>query len=266
MKKENDKIVPVIVNGELNTGKKRKRKKEEPLPQKTFRFSDIVLTIIGVLLIVYGVYGLINKEPDKKEVENSNETSEVKINFEEYLVLNAVENTNVYSNEDLTNMNNGLLSIDLSNNAKLALGSRLVDKHTIDNEVYILEEELDNGIKKLFGDITYIKDAFTLGDNVYVYNQETKRYYLLTNTKKINLNYQKYSHIVKEEMDNKLIIREYVGYTSLDNTRSWTLNSVNISEIINSTNIKDKYTLLKYYEYEFLKNNDRYILNKITIK
>lgn len=279
MKDNKKEVTPIIVNGELNIRKKSKSNnhQKDKLPKKSFGFSDIVLSLIGLVLVIYGVYTLINKEDKDNNVESEtvqsnivedNKKEESKMdNIEKYLVFSAEELSNVYSITDLGGMINGLSINDLSNNAKLSLAFKITTPHVVGNETYLLEDEIDASIKTLFGsNITYQKEGFTLGNNIYTYNQETKRYYLMDTTKTINLNYKKFDYTEKEELDNKLIVREYVAYTDSNSSKSWTLNNTLLPVIIDDNNIKEKYKDLKYFEYEFIKNNNNYQLYKITIK
>lgn len=277
MKDDKKEVTPIIVNGELNIRKKSKNNshQKDRLPKKSFGFSDIILSLIGLILVIYGIYTLINKEENNVESENvqsniveDTKKEEFKIEeIEKYLIFSAEELSNVYNAIDINGMINGLSVNDLSNNAKLSLAFKLTTPHVIEGETYFLEDELDNSIKTLFGNnITYKNESFTLGNNIYTYNQETKRYYLLDDNKTINLNYKQFEYTEKEEIDNKLIVREYIAYTDLNNTKSWTLNNTLISTIIDANNIKEKYNELKYFEYEFVKNDTNYQLSKITIK
>ena len=276
MKDNKKEVTPIIVNGELNMRKKSKsnNRQKDKLPKKSFGFSDIILSLIGLVLVVYGVYTLINKD-NKTESENvqsniveGTKKEESKMDsIEKYLVFSAEELSNIYSITDLNGMINGLSINDLSNNAKLALAFKITTPHVIGNETYFTEEELDASIKILFdNNITYQKESFTLGNDIYTYNQETKRYYLIDNTKTINLNYKKFDYTEKEELDNKLIVREYVAYTDSNSTKSWTLNNTLLPIIIDDNNIKEKYKDLKCFEYEFVRNDKNYHLDKIAIK
>ncbi len=277
MKDDKKEVTPIIVNGELNIRKKSKNNshQKDRLPKKSFGFSDIILSLIGLILVIYGIYTLINKEENNVESENvqsniveDTKKEEFKIEeIEKYLIFSAEELSNAYSATDINGMINGLPVNDLSNNAKLSLAFKITTPHVVGGETYFLEDELDTSIKTLFGNnITYQKDGFTLGNNIYTYNQETKRYYLIDNTKIINLNYKKFDYTEKEELDNKLIVREYVAYTDLNSTKSWTLNNTLLSVIIDDNNIKEKYKELKCFEYEFIKGDNNYQLDKITIK
>lgn len=270
MKDKKD-VVPIIVNGELNNGKKKEIvRKEEKLPQKTFKFSDIVLTFIGICLIIYGVYGLLTKK-DNKDIEtlDSNLTEEKEqeqnsFKIEDYLIFNTIESSNIYDKNDYANMATGLNASKLSNNSILSMGAKAINKNI--DKSYITEKEMDAAIYNIFGKINVPRQAFNYGKYIYTYNQETKRYYLMSKNKSVNLNYKKYNYIDKKEENNQLTIKEYVVYTTLNNDKSWTLNNAMLTEVINDTNIKEKYNSLKYFEYQFVKQNDRYILNKITIK
>lgn len=277
MKDDKKEVTPIIVNGELNIRKKSKNNshQKDRFPKKSFGFGDIILSLIGLALVIYGVYTLVNKEENNVESENvqsniveDTKKEEFKIEeIEKYLIFSAEELSNVYSATDINGMINGLSVNYLSNNAKLALAFKITTPHVVGDETYFLEDELDTSIKTLFGNnITYQKEGFTLGNNIYTYNQETKRYYLLNNTKTINLNYKKFDYTEKEELDNKLIVCEYVAYTDLNSTKSWTLNNTLLPVIIDDNNIKEKYKELKYFEYEFVKNDNNYQLDKITIK
>lgn len=276
MKDNKKEVTPIIVNGELNMRKKSKsnNRQKDKLPKKSFGFSDIILSLVGLVLVVYGVYTLINKDNKaESEIVQSNivegtKKEESKMDsIEKYLVFSAEELSNIYSITDLNGMINGLSINDLSNNAKLALAFKITTPHVIGNETYFTEDELDASIKILFGNnITYQKESFTLGNDIYTYNQETKRYYLIDNTKTINLNYKKFDYTEKEELDNKLIVREYVAYTDSNSTKSWTLNNTLLPIIIDDNNIKEKYKDLKYFEYEFVRNDKNYHLDKIAIK
>ncbi len=279
MKDNKKEVTPIIVNGELNMRKKQKVKnaQRDNLPKKTFGFSDIILSLIGFLLVIYGVYTIINKEEKENDIKNepvqSNIIDQTKKDgltidsIKKYLSFSKEELSNIYSLEDLQQMANGLNVANLSNNAKLSLAMKFTKPHVVEKERYVLEDELDNSIKNLFGNaIVYQKAAFTFGDNIYTYNQEMKRYYLMDNTKKMNLAYNKFDYSEAEEIDDKLIIREYIAYTDLSGTKSWTLNNMALTVVINERNIKEQYKNFKCFEYEFVKVDDSYQLVTITIK
>lgn len=274
MKDDKNKVTPLFVNGELNDSTRRRRTKKiqnEKLPTKRFGIPDFFLSLIGLVLIGYGVYNIVYKNDNKNNSSNSNITSKenknesVKIDYKKYIELDEIEETNVFNSDDIVSIDNGLDVNKLSNNAKLALASKLVKKYTIDEKIYILEEDLDKSLKNLFGDINYTKSKFEIGNNIYIYNQETKRYYLLGNNE-ISKSYKKYNYSVVEENDNEMIIKNYIAYTDNDNTFSITLGKTKIDIIINNDNIKQNYKVLKYYEYKFIKENSNYKLINIAIK
>lgn len=276
MNDDKKKIVPVIINGELNDGKTYRRKKvhQEKLPSKKFGFSDVLLTLLGIFLIGYGIYGLFNKDNKKEEVVNNTSNVEnknvqnniVSIDVSKYVKFTTEEISNIFTTQDLNLMQNGIKASDLSNNFKLSVAAKQTKKYKNSTGEYILQTDMEESIKKIFGNVSIINSSFTYGNNTYVYNQETKRYYLLDSTKKINLDYVKHDYIEKEEIDNKLIIRDFVAYTDNAKSRSWTLNNISLAQIIDSNNIKDNYTSLKYIEYQFIKDNENYYLDIITIK
>lgn len=279
MKDNKNEVTPLIINGELNMRKTKKKNKikKDSLPKKSFGFSDIFLSIIGFILVIYGIYTIINKEDKKKSIEDNTVNSNIVENekkeelntdiIKNKLSFSKEELSNIYSPIDLNGMINKLDVTNLSNNAKMSLAMKFTTPHVVGDELYILEEELDNSIKMLFGkNINYQKEAFTLGNNIYTYNQETKRYYLMDNTKKLNLTYNQIDFSESEELNDKLVIREYIAYTELNGTKSWTLNNMLLNIIIDENNIKEQYKNLKCFEYEFIKNGDNYNLVTITIK
>lgn len=267
---------PIIVNGELRVNNiKNKGYKDDYKEPKKNPLGDLFLTLICIGLIGYGVYSLTNKNDKKENTSNSNSniTSNVesnsnsnvkKIKYDD-LVLTKLESTNVYTKEDLLAMNTqeGLNVVNLSNNAKMSLASKLATKNNSNEKKYITEEELDNFIKLLFGNIDYTKRAFRCGKNLYTHNQETKMYYVMEESTN-NINYSKYDYVETKEENNTLIVKNYVVYT--DGTKSWTINDIQLNELIDGDNMKSKLDLLKYYEYKFNKVNDNYILSTITIK
>lgn len=282
MKDDKNNVTPLFVNGELNDSKRRRNVRKinnEKLPTKRYGAPDLLLSIIGLLLVGYGVYNIVYKDDIEKNnsvsnnnLSNSNITSNEtkkdveRIDYTKYIELNAIEGINVFNSDDKLVINgNGQIS-NLSNNAKLALASKQVTKHTIDNDTYILEADMDKSIKDLFGDLSYTKSKFVIGNDIYTYNQETKRYYLLDDSEKYNLTYVRYNYSTVEEKDNKMIIKNYVGYTDNNNTFSTTIGGIKLNVVLNDSNIKDNISLLKYYEYEFIKDGDKYILNTISIK
>lgn len=277
MKDDKNNVTPLFVNGELNDSTRRRKARKiqnEKLPTKRFGAPDIFLSFIGLLLIGYGVYNVVYKDNNKNSdnsSSNSNITSneikkEEKIDYTKYIELDSIEEKNVFDSNDISLFISGGDISNLSNNAKLALASKLVNKHIIDDKVYILEDDMDKSINKLFGNIKYIKSKFIIGNDVYTYNQETKRYYLIDNEEKYNLTYKKYNYSVVEKNDNKMIIKNYIGYTDNNNTFSTTLGNDRLSVVINKDNIKNNIGILKCYEYEFIKENDNYKLSSISIK
>lgn len=282
MKDDKNNVTPLFVNGELNDSTRRRNARKinnEKLPTKRYGAPDLLLSIIGLLLVGYGVYNIVYKDDIEKNnsVSNSNlsnsnitsnETKDVnqKIDYTKYIELSAIEEKNIFNADDKLIINNNGQISNLSDNAKLALASKLANKHIIDGKSYILEDDMDKSIKDLFGNISYVKSKFIIGNDVYTYNQETKRYYLLDDSKKYNLTYVRYNYSIVEEKDNKMIIKNYVGYTDDNNTFSITLGGNKLNVVINNENIKDNISILKYYEYEFIKNDGKYILNSISIK
>ena len=263
---DKDKVVPLIVNGEINDGrnKKIKKVKEEKLPTKRFNFTDFILCVLGVILIIYGVNSIINKPAEKEEEKEVSSNSNVvekkdENNYEEYFSFDAAELTNIYSPEDITAMANRLSIENLSNNAKLSLAARI----TVDNN-YILESDLDKSAKELFGNVSYTKDGFTYGNRVYIYNSETGRYYLKNIDSNIKVSYLVYNYMETDKSDNGMVIRDYILYT--DNTKKWTINNDIVDNSINKTTMKDNKSKLRYFEYTFVKDNDEYHLTSISIK
>ncbi len=265
MKDNKNKDIPLIVNGELNIGKKRVVK-EKKLPTKRFGMLDIFLTLIGIVLVIYGVYTITNK--DKEDSENSNiQEQKTDIRRVDYkrLITFSDEEINIYSSEDYIGMKNGLTANNLSNNAKLALASKVAIKDIYNEKTCITATEMDNSIKYLFGDISYTSESFIVGNRIYTYNQETKRYYLMSNINK-NLTYIKYDYIEKNEMDDTLIITDYVAYTFEAQNRTISITKQPVEHLITNANIQQDYNLLEHYEYKFIKKDNRYILESITIK
>lgn len=269
---------PIIVNGELRVNQKRNRTKKDDFKEpKKNPFADLLLTLICIGLIGYGVYTLVNKDDkkeNKKSNSNSNVTSNVESNsnsniktikYEDVLILTKLESTNLYSKADLAAMNTqeGLSVVNLSNNATMALASKIADKKVADGKTYITEEELDNSIKQLFGTKEYIKRAFVCGKDLYTHNQETKMYYVLEESNN-KITYSKYDYVEKNEENDTLVIKNYVLYN--DGVKSWTLNNTALTETVTKDNMKENLNLLKYYEYKFNKINDNYYLSNISIK
>lgn len=271
MNNDNNKnVVPLIVNGEINDGRNRKNKpvKEEKLPTKKFTFFDFILSLIGVALVVYGVMNFSIE--DKKETKNSSsnvesnvtsQENEVKneIDYKKLITFDKYEIYNIYSSNDLSLMTNGLDVTNLSNNAKIAIVSRI----SPNKGNYILVDELDKTFKRIF-DTTYEKDEFIRGNYVYTYNKETGRYYLKSNEKNQNITYNFYNYIEEEKNGNDLILKDYVLYES--NTNKWSLSNTIVDSSVTKDNMKDNKDKLKYFEYKFTKSNDDYILKTITIK
>ena len=269
---------PIIVNGELRVNQKRNRTEKDDFKEpKKNPFADLLLTLICIGLIGYGVYTLVNKDDkkeNKKSNSNSNVTSNVESNsnsniktikYEDVLILTKLESTNLYSKADLAAMNTqeGLSVVNLSNNAAMALASKIADKKVADGKIYITEEELDNSIKQLFGTKEYIKRAFVCGKDLYTHNQETKMYYVLEESNN-KITYSKYDYVEKNEENDTLVIKNYVLYN--DGVKSWTLNNTALTETVTKDNMKENLNLLKYYEYKFNKINDNYYLSNISIK
>jgi len=285
MKNEKDNVTPLFINGEFNDRAKRTRptlNNNEKLPTKRYGFSDLLLTLIGVALVGYGIYMFMNKEETKKEddksnttvtetkKQNSNSTKETKeeIDIDKLVSFTETSEKRLFTSSDLKLLSTGLETSMMSNNLKLSLGARISEKNLFDNNTnaYILGEELDKKMKLLFGNVNYDKSVFFYGYNTFTYNQETNRFYLYQNTQTSNLNYKRYNHITKEEKDNNLIVKVFVAYTTLDKTKSTTLNNVALKNIINESNIKDYINELKYLEYDFVKEDGSYHLKKITLK
>ena len=270
MKNDNKDIVPLIVNGEINDGRNKKVKKQnnEKLPTKRFTIGDLFLTLIGLLLVGYGVYNVINDDKkDNEEVEEKEEVKEEKFDIEElknYIPSRIDEVYNLYTVEDLNSMKNELPVANLSNNAILSLASRLCESHGVSNEKYYLDTDMENAIKKLFGDISYTKSKFSYGNYSYTYNQETKRYYLLDNSSKLNQDTKivKYTDLINN--NDTVLVRNYILYKVGQNTKM--IDGTISDNTIDESNIKDNLSNIKYYEYKFEKKDDKYILVSISIK
>ena len=280
MKDDKNNVIPLFVNGELNDSTRRRKARkinEVKLPTKRFGAADLFLSFIGLLLVGYGLYSVFYKNTNENKnsnssISNSNITSneikndKIEINYTKYIELTAIEEKNVFSSDDKVIFNSDCQISNLSNNAKLALASKLANKHTVNDKSYILEEEMDKSIKNLFGNINYTKSKFVMGNELYTYNQETKRYYLMDNSEKYNLTYKRYNYSTVDKQDNKMIIKNYAGYTDNNNTFSTTLGNTRLNVVISNDNIKDNINSLKYYEYEFIKENDGYKLISILLK
>ena len=287
MKNEKDNVTPLFINGEFNDRVKRNRPTmnnngNEKLPTKRYGFSDFLLTLIGVALVGYGIYMFMNKDNTKKEdsnsnsavkeekKSNSNSNKEKKetIDYDKLVSFTETSEKKLFTSSDLKLLSTGLETSMMSNNLKLSLAARITEKHLFDNDTnaYILGSDLDNKMKLLFGETNYSKSAFYIGFNNFTYNQETNRFYLYQNIQTSNLNYKRYNYVVKEEKDNTLIVKDYVAYTTLDKTKSSTLNNTKLTTIITDDNIKDEISNLKYLEYEFVLEDGSYHLKKITLK
>lgn len=274
IKKTDD--IPVIIDGELNISGMRKNdlvdkpKKEEHLPQKRFTIMDVLLTLAGIALIIYGIDSFINKDENKEPVKENKpivEKETIHINdIVNYFTLPLNQELTIYDTSDFKLMLNGLTPDMMSDNAKLSLATRITNQHTKDDKTYIDEQELDKSMKKLFGDITYNKQAFSYGVNQYTYNQETKKYYLMNNNVSQNYDYNKINYVKTDEKDNTLIIKEYVAYTMKDNSSSFTINNKPLDIIIDNNNIQKNINYLSYYEYVLEKVEDEYHLQVIYIK
>ena len=268
---DDKKVVPLIVNGEINDGRNKKQKhvREEKLPTKRFTFGDVFLTLVALGLVVYGVFSVINPKEKENKESNSNvqETKKEEVtadDLKKYIPVNLSDFYNLYSKDDINNFKIGLSAKNLSNNAILSLASRLAPTHGNSEDSYYLEEDIDAAVKKLFGNITYTKSKFSYGDYEYTYNQETKRYYLLSNSIKTNSNVKKYDYL--EVIDNKdsILIKDYLVYSY--NNSTLLIDGTKIALNIDDSNIKDNKDSIKYIEYKFDKNEDNYILSTITIK
>ena len=84
MKKDNNKVVPIIVDGNLNLKKKKTVSKDKALPTKTFTFTDLLLTLIGIFLVGYGIYGTLKDNDDKPKKEKE-VVEKVDIKYENYV-------------------------------------------------------------------------------------------------------------------------------------------------------------------------------------
>ena len=261
---DNKEVVPIIVDGNLNEGKQPKKVVQEKLPKKRFTFMDLLLTLIGLVLIGYGVLTIVNPQ-EKKQEEKKEEIPEPtqKVDVSTYVLFNVNDSSNIYTEDDIKALPNGLDVTSLSNNAILSYAARSAAWTYVDGKSYITEEDLDKSVKKIFGDIPYTKAPFSYSNKSITYNKETKRFYLLSENDNV-FNYKKYYHKEVIDNDTELMIQEYVAYT--DDTKSWTINNAPLDIKIDNTNIDDNYPKLKYYEYTFVKENDSYILKRIMVK
>lgn len=270
----NDKkeVVPLIINGEINDGRNKKKKNNfsnERLPKKRFTFADVLLTIVGIALVVYGVNTLLNPKEKEKNEEKSN-TSEIKKDevkaedLKKYIPTELSDFYNIYSKEDINNMKNELSIKNLSNNAIISLASRLAPTYGSDNDRYYLEEDIDSSVNKLFGNISYAKTKFNYGNYEYTYNQETKRYYLLNSSSKYNQNLHKYDYIDLEDKKDYVLIKDYIVYSI--NNISTLVDGTKLNLAIDNSNIKDNLSNIKYIEYKFEKQDNDYKLVTISIK
>ncbi len=266
------KVVPIIINGELNDNEsnkgKKKKVKVEKLPTKQFTFLDVLLTLVGFAIIIYGITTLIPKKEKEEPIDASNDINEEKEELEDIslaplVTLNLDESINTYTTEDLNNMSNGLLVSSLSNNAILSLAARNVNWHKENEVTYLTYAELDEVIHNLFGEINYVAEPFTYGTKSYTYNQSTSRYELLED-QKLAHDFKMYYHIDEQNDGTNIIVREYIAYTNAE--KSWTIGNLPLSVIIDDLNIDSDYSQLKCFEYHFVKSNDKYLLQQIAIK
>lgn len=263
----NKDVVPLIINGEINDGRELRKKKNinnVKLPKKRFTFLDLLLTLLGIVFVGYGIYTMVydDKKEDKKD---SNITSNKKIDTNKYLKYipsNLIDGYNIYSKEDSSLLLNTISVDKLSNNAIMSFGARVAQSTKVSEEQYIKEEELDKAIKNIFGDIKYNKESFSYGNKTYIYNSETKRYYLESKND-INLSFDRIDYVDLSNNDNELVIRDYVVLVFSDKQ---TLLDGNIITDITKNNIKDNLNKIKYYEYKFVKEKDNYLLKTISIK
>ena len=203
------------------------------------------------------------KEPEVTSNEGiSNTPKEEKETVEtlkSYVVLPGDYSVNIFTSEDNQKLPNGLNNF--SNNYILAISS--LKCKSFDKKGTIDGEEMDSKVKAIFGNYNYTKGNFTIGSKTYTYNQETDKYYVLSNSGATN-NFIKYNYVETREEEEIVYIDEYVVYTNA--TSSVTLGNVKLPSKIDGTNIQANYKSLKYYEYTFSKVNDDYVLTSITIK
>jgi predicted RecB family endonuclease len=262
-------VTPVIKDGELYTGEKKK--KELPAePPKSGKGGNILLSLLAIAVIIYGVNSMLNKDNTKEEeapksniVEEKKDDTETKTIetvdvLKSYVILSVDNSYNIFTSEDNSKLLTGLNQF--SNNYILAISS-LKCNH-FDKSGTIDGEEMDKQVSNIFGNVEYKKEPFTIGNKKYTYNQELNKFYILSSEGAVN--YLKYNYVNVREEENKVYIDEYVVYTNA--TSSVTLANTKLPNKIDGTNINTNYKSLKYYEYEFTKNNDDYVLTSITIK
>lgn len=265
---------PYFVNGELRFGERKKEQKDDYKEVKESKVKDLLVTLLALVLVIYGVYTLFNKDKSKKddsapvELKTEEESNKVtpKENLYQKVVLNTVEEKYAYSKEDYMNMTNGINPELLSNNAKLSLGAKQCKLNTYTTVSYIDGKDMDNSIKKLLGNINYKKESFRYGNKHFLYNDDLDRFYL-EYTSEETIDYVKYTDIeVIEDNNNTYIIKESVLYNDVLNTKSWSLNTNYFTIFISNLNKKDYMGILKGYVYTFTKTNDNYILTNIKIQ
>lgn len=256
-------------------------KKKEQIKKKD---SDVqLLIIITILALCFAAYYYINN--NKKIIEKKKETeithTEEEINDLYSKAYLPFEYDYFLNKEDISKMDEGLISDDVTNNMFLLYGLKSAPKdkmiyeggaaQTVDKEgykytnTYIKATYIQVELNNIFGVAKYNNKSLKTLDHKYIYDSKNNLYRIYE--KQYVPNIEKVTHIEYDYDESNIYIYEYVAYTRLTGaqqtsyTRHNKLLPINITEenITENLDIIDKYK----YTFSFNKNVKKYLLSEI---
>lgn len=256
-------------------------KKKEQVKKKD---SDIqLLALITILALVFAAYYYINnnKTEIEKKIEEEITHTEEEINALYESAYLPFEYDYYLNKEDVSKIDEGLDSDDITNNMFLLYGLKSApqDKmiyeggaaQTVDKEgykytgIYIKATYIQVELNNIFGVAKYNNQSIKTLEYKYIYDAKNNLYriYQKDYVPKI----EKVTHIDYDWDDDNIYVYEYVAYTRLTGaqqtsyTRHNKLLPINITEdnILENLDIIDKYK----YTFAYNKNVKKYLLSEI---
>lgn len=251
----------------------------------------LLIAMVGFAVYQFYISPMLNK---KEEPSNSNpvvETEEERIKRISDKLYNvyslALEEESVLTTEDKTYLNDSLTLYKMSDQTKIYLAIKNLDKKYITKDAgyrvkealanadgnyyyggsYVMTKFIDESLKELFGDVEVQHQTFTLDNVRYVYKPNKDLYEVWKVKQPVKSGKEKITY--KEVVNNneELYIYEYVAYTDFtnpDHLVTGTVHSAAIDIVITEENAKDFLSHMDKYRYVFQKVNDEtYTLKSI---
>lgn len=256
--------------------------------------AALIILLVGMIgFAVYQFYiaPMLNKKVEPSNTNEVKETEEERINriadklYQVYSLT--LDEENVLTTEDKTYLNDSLTLYKMSDQTKIYLGIKNLDKKYITKDAgyrvkealanadgnyyyggsYILTKFIDESIKQLFGDVEVEYKTFSLGNARYVYNANKEMYEVWKVRKATTSAKEKITYKEVVNNNDELYIYEYVAYTDFTNPDSLVTSTVHdpaIGVIITKDNAKEFLSHMDKYRYVYQKVDDEtYTLKSI---